>query len=114
MMTRDTLLQALQTLPDEASLTLTVRDLKAALDGPSGADLTVPELAKRFGRAASTIRSWLESGALRGYKLRGREWRVSAAAIAEFQVVEREGRPRKPTSQRGVTRLDAWRDEKTA
>lgn len=113
-MTRDTLLQALQSLPDEASLTLSVRDLRAALDGPSGADLTVPELAQRFGRAHSTIRSWLEAGVLRGYRLRGREWRVPLAAIAEFEQREREGRPRKPTSQRGVTNLGAWRGEKSA
>ena len=109
-MTRDTLLQALQSLPDEASLTLSVRDLRAALAGSSAADLTVPELAERFSRAASTVRSWLERGIMRGYRLRGREWRIPLAAVAEFEQREREGRPRKPTPQRGVTRLDAWRE----
>ena len=113
-MTRDALLQALQSLPDSASLTLSVRDLRTALDGPGGADLTVQEVARRFKRAPSTIRGWLERGILRGFRFRHREWRVSPAALAEFEQAERAGRPHKPRSQRGVTNLSAWREEGAA
>src|SRR5215475_7286848 len=46
-------------------------------------DFTVLQLAERFGRASSTIRTWCESGQLPGsYRLNGREWRIPLAAAA--------------------------------
>jgi len=54
-------------------------------------DLTVAELAQRFRRSPSTVRQWLESGQLEGYKLFGREWRVPAAAVVAFQERQRLG-----------------------
>lgn len=114
MNARDRLHQMAELMPPGSSVSITREDLLEALAGSGAADLTVGQVAARFGRALSTVRSWLEQGLLRGYRLRGREWRIPLAAVAEFEQREREGRPRKPTSQRGVTRLDAWRGEGAA
>lgn len=72
-------------------------------------DLTVADLAQRFRRHPSTIRQWLESGRLEGYKLLGREWRVPLAAVATFQDQQRHGRERRSSPTRGVPSLADWR-----
>lgn len=54
-------------------------------------DVTVAQIAQLFGRSPSTVRQWLESGALEGYKLFGREWRVPSGALAAFQRRQRTG-----------------------
>jgi excisionase family DNA binding protein len=56
------------------------------------ADLTVAELARLFGRKPSSVRGWLEAGLLEGYKLNGREWRVTPAAVEAFQDRQRDGK----------------------
>lgn len=49
------------------------------------ADMTVHQLATRLGRSDSTVRGWCVSGELEGaYKLKGREWRIPAAAARAF------------------------------
>lgn len=53
-------------------------------------DLTVDEVAEHFRRAPSTIRGWLFQGDLRGYKLNGRDWRVTRSALAEYEQRQRE------------------------
>ena len=80
-------------------------------DGPAtvAVDLTVTDLAQRFRRHSSTIRQWLESGRLEGYKLLGREWRVPLAAVAAFQDQQRHGRERRSSPTRGVPSLADWR-----
>ena len=105
---------AAEHLPPGSSITVTRETILEALAGSGAADLTVGQVAARFDRALSTVRGWLDRGILRGYRLRGREWRVPLAALAEFQAAEREGQPRRSNSQRGVTRLDTWRQEKSA
>jgi len=72
-------------------------------------DLTVTDLAQRFRRHPSTIRQWLESGRLEGYKLFGREWRVPLAAVAAFQDQQRHGRERRSSPTRGAPSLSDWR-----
>lgn len=62
-----------------------------AASGPSLVDLTVAQVAQLFGRAPGTVRQWLESGQLEGYKLFGREWRVPLAAVGAFQERQRMG-----------------------
>ena len=47
-------------------------------------DLTVVKVADETNRAPSTVRGWLISGALRGYKLNDRDWRVPRAALREY------------------------------
>jgi transposase-like protein len=79
-------------------------------------DYTVAQVAKRFGRDASTVRLWIRQGAFTGaYLFRQREWRIPAAVVLEYEAQERaagaperrvtqvRGRIRKPTS------LSAWR-----
>lgn len=106
----------LVTLPREAFLDVLgggVGDGAAATGGersPAVAvDLTVADLAQRFRRHPSTIRQWLESGRLEGYKLFGREWRVPLAAVAAFQDQQRQGRERRSSPARGAQSLADWR-----
>jgi excisionase family DNA binding protein len=46
--------------------------------------IPVPEAARRLGCDPSTVRKFLRSGQLTGYKL-NREYRVHASSIREFQ-----------------------------
>ena len=74
------------------------------------ADLTVAELAARFGKRPSTVRAWVERGEFPGaYRLHGREWRIPAAALATFEAQARSSS--KPERQgRGKTvNLGSWR-----
>lgn len=86
----------------------------AAVEQPV-TDLTCEAVARALGRTASTVRGWLVSGMLRGYKLRGREWKVPPAEVERFLAAERSrpaGAPRPRSSQRQGSRmadLTAWR-----
>ncbi len=100
----DDLRQAAELLPAGASVTLTREALLAAIG--TGRDettqvlrdeLTVTDLAAQFQRSASTVRGWIEAGRFPGaYKLRGRDWRVTRAAVDVFRAHER-GRPSQQT-----------------
>ncbi len=108
--------------PRVASVLLSKEALLGALDavpGPpddspeAGADLTIEQVARRFGRSRSTIRGWIVSGLLpKAYRLRGREWRVPHEALAEFEAVERHGRPQGGPSGRKGEALSDWRRER--
>ncbi len=53
-------------------------------------DLTIQDLAKMFGKRPSTVRAWVERGDFAGaYKLHGKEWRVPADSVREFQEQQR-------------------------
>src|SRR2546425_13109605 len=104
----------LVTLPREALLGVLGGgggDRAAGGDGSPlvAVDLTVTDLAQWFRRHPSTIRQWLESGRLEGYKLLGREWRVPLAAVAAFQDQQRHGRERRNSPARGAPSLADWR-----
>ena len=106
----------LVTLPREALLDVLGGrggDGAAATGGdgspPVAVDLTVTDLAQRFRRHPSTIRQWLESGRLEGYKLFGREWRVPLAAVAAFQDQQSHGPEREGSLARGAPSLGDWR-----
>ena len=106
----------LVTLPREALLDVLGGrggDGAAATGGdgspPVAVDLTVTDLAQRFRRHPSTIRQWLESGRLEGYKLFGREWRVPRAAVGAFQDQQRHGRKRGSSPARGALSIADWR-----
>ena len=49
-------------------------------------------VAKFFGRSPSTIRTWIRAGRLEAYRFRGSEYRITHAALEEFQDQERNGR----------------------
>lgn len=57
-------------------------------------DQTVKQVAERFGRQASTVRTWAERGLLPGaYRLNGREWRIPSSAIAALQKSQAAAAP---------------------
>jgi len=106
-------LAALVASVDEGQvISVPVRWLRALLGGELAeqgeVDLTVEEVAKMFGRHPNTIRGWLQSGELRGYKLKGKEWRVPRAAIGEFQTRQADPRLPEPAAA-GTADLSAWR-----
>ncbi|MEX2527039.1 MAG: helix-turn-helix domain-containing protein [Gemmatimonadota bacterium] len=92
--------QLVAALPSNSSaVTLTRADLIAwtqdLVADPLGEDdrhLTVAEVAKKTGRATSTVRSWLIAGELTGYKLNNRDWRIPPSALRDYL----EGQAHKP------------------
>ena len=73
------------------------------------ADLNVPQVAQLFGRSANTVRRWIGTGELEAYKLLGREWRITPAALRAFQIKQREGRLASRSGNRRATPLSDWR-----
>ena len=93
MTARDRLRQLASALPsDDSAVTFTRAGLVALLDedddgdatATSVRDLTVEEVAEEMHKAPSTVRGWLISGALRGYKFSNREWRVTRSALRDY------------------------------
>ncbi len=122
----------LASLPPDTVVPVLARDLLelpiagASPEGPSAgslsrADMTVADLAQRYGRSKATCRAWVEAGRFPGaYRLHGnREWRVPPTGLQQFEQAERQRgagkelaspvrRPGKPVN------LSAWRSERTA
>jgi len=85
-------------------------------------DLTVAQVAARYGRAPSTVRGWCEANRFAGaYRLNGREWRIPPSALESFDATQRRGHspaqpgatgPTRQGSRRGKRRLTlgAWRE----
>ena len=97
---------------DHSAVTITRADLVALLEGDSGdpgvgspRDLTVEEVADQTSRAPSTVRGWLISGALPGYKLNDRDWRVPCAALREYLEAQATQAGESP----GEVDITAWR-----
>lgn len=98
---------------DRSSITLTKADLVGLLEDSEGdspsegmRDLTVEEVAAETQRAPSTVRGWLLSGQLRGYKLNRRDWRIPTAALHEYL----EAQSREPeTDDGGPVDIATWR-----
>jgi len=77
------------TLPREAVLALVAIAPASAVEAPSAADLTVEQTARAFGKAPSTIRTWLGRGEFPGaYRLHANEWRIPASAITSLQQTQ--------------------------
>lgn len=75
-------------------------------------DLTVSEVAAELGRQPSTVRGWLGSGDLDGYKLNGREWRVAPEALRAFMDDQRaRGPSRGGGGGSRAADLSSWREE---
>jgi excisionase family DNA binding protein len=112
---RDRLERMIEPLPDDASVLLPVRTVREWLGAPDPdagdliVDLTADQVAEELGRSVGTIRDWLLRGELRGYKLRGREWRVTRAAVREFLDSEREQGNGRSTGRRQQERTDLGR-----
>ena len=87
---------------------------QVALSDPPPADLTVADVAARFGRKRSTVRGWLDRGLIpEAYRFRGREWRVPLASLTTFEANQRGHRvatEAAPTSSaRTTVDLGRWR-----
>ena len=108
MTLHDRLRQLASALPsDDSAVTITRADLVALLERDSREtevgstrDLTVEEVADETSRAPSTVRGWLMSGALRGYKFNNRDWRVPRAALSKTPGAT----SRRPQLVRRITR----------
>ena len=90
----DRLARMIDGVPDSASITLPVEVVKGWLsENGSGLDHdhTVEEVAKFFDRSPATIRAWIRAGRLDAYHFRGNEYRITHAALEEFQDQERHG-----------------------
>ena len=87
-----------------------------AATAAASADLTVAEVAVRFGRQGSTVRGWLERGLIGGaYRFQGREWRIPLASLTAFEADQRTGKTERPSGASATRRgrpvdLGAWRD----
>jgi hypothetical protein len=121
---RMTLLELAQAVSPDQAISIPAKWLIEALASaaPAGAvakvtagepaiDLTVAQVAVRFGKASSTIRAWLEAGEFPGaYKLHAREWRVPIAAIAAFQAHHQGAPAKEPQPLPSSGRLSGWRE----
>jgi hypothetical protein len=100
---REWLLELLEDLPSAA-----VRS------DPEPADLTVAEVAARYGRSPSTVRGWIVRGALTGvYKFQNREIRIPLAALATFEANQRTVETPRPAAPHRASRVD-WTAYKRA
>jgi len=73
-----------------------------------GVDLSVQQVAVLYGKSPNTIRRWLESRQLEGYKLFGKQWRISRGMLAAFQEDQRRAATEGGRANRRKP-LDAWR-----
>lgn len=120
---RRTLLAMVTAMPSGSAVTLPVDWLRDQLDSgspPADAitfepDLTVDEVASKLHRRPSTVRNWCQQGRLEAYRLHGREWRISPAALVAYQQRQRREATAPPKSaRRKPVRLGQWRDEAAA
>lgn len=70
------------------------------------ADLTVKQVAAHFERKPQTVLDWIKKGELRAYLFKGREYRITPAALEEFTQAQRSSKPRKHI---GRSELTSWR-----
>src|SRR5690349_14459758 len=113
MTVADRIRSIVATLPEGASVTLSVESLRGWLDGDDGLslsdDLSVSDVAAKFGRAESTVRNWCAQGLLPGaYRVNGREWMVPLSAVRAFKGARKE-RPLPGASATEAYDLGAWR-----
>ena len=101
-------------MPDDGSISLPVTWLRNLLDAEGdspGTDrlLTLEEAGNIVGRSASTVRTWLNTGQLDGFKLNGRSWRIRESALRNFIERQEAGEHEPPTVRNGSIDLGAWR-----
>jgi excisionase family DNA binding protein len=114
---RERLMAIAELLPARARVSFSRADLdELTSNGPamkkpsySNLDYTVAEVAQRHGRSPQTVRDWIKSGELQAYRFKDREWRITPAALAEFEGRQRNGQARERSASPG-TDLSAWRD----
>ena len=100
-------------MPADGSVSLPVAWLRELLEAEGaepgmGRLLTLEEAGKIVGRSPSTVRTWLNTGALDGFKLNARSWRVRESALQSYLKRQESGEP--TVSDTGPVDLDAWRE----
>jgi excisionase family DNA binding protein len=104
-------------LPEGSALVLSAAALESLLDpqpvseGCCPQDMTVKEVAETLKRSVQSVRRLIRSGELDAYSFRGREYRVTQAALHAFLEAERHGSSQNPHIKRVTGRADlgAWR-----
>ena len=102
-------------MPADASVTLSVawlRELLGAEGDSDGMDclLTIDEAGEVMGRSPSTIRTWLNTGRLDGFKLNARSWRIRESALRSFIERQESGGHEAPTIRSSSSvELGDWR-----
>ena len=111
----DRLRAIVESMPADASVTLSVAWLSGLLaaEGDSASMdrlLTLEETAEIVGRSPSTVRTWLNTGRLDGFKLNARSWRIRESALRTF-IARQEAGEHEPATVRslGTVDLGAWR-----
>ena len=89
-------------MPEGGSVSLPVTWLRDLLDAEgdspgTGRLLTIEEAGEVVGRAPSTVRTWLNTGRLDGFKLNGRAWRIRESALRSFIERQESGEHEPPT-----------------
>ncbi len=90
---RTALLAMVENLPPDEPVTVPAGWIQAVLvteASPLNVDLSGAAVAELLGRSPVTIAGWCRLGLFPGcYRLRGREWRIPAAALDAFQRGQR-------------------------
>ncbi len=106
------ILQIVDALPSsDSSVTLTraaLAGMVAESEAVETSDLTVDQVAEQTQRAPSTVRGWLIDGDLRGYKLNGKDWRVTRSALREYLDAQ-TSKEKVVVKERGPVDISAWR-----
>ena len=90
----DRLTRMIDGVPEGASITLPVDSVRDWLNETGSGldqDLTVKEVGEFFHRSPQTIRAWIREGRLHAYHFCGNEYRITNAAVEEFQDQQRDG-----------------------
>ena len=105
-----------EALPEGASITLSSDALRSLLETDADErslphDVTVDEVADLLDRSPQTVRRWIRDGVLDAYTLRGREYRITAAALRNFRAREQTAaeQPPEPPGTHATKQLGAWR-----
>ena len=103
-------------MPDGGSVSLPVTWLRNLLDAEddslgTGRLLTLEEAGDIVGRSPSTVRTWLNTGQLDGFKLNARSWRIRESALRSFIERQESGEHEPPTVRSpGAVDLGTWRE----
>jgi len=106
-----------EALPEGASITLSSEALHSLLETDADEsrtlahDMTVEETANHLDRSPRTVGRWIREGELDAYSFRGREYRITAAALRNFIAREQTAAERPPQSPGAHVKkqLGAWR-----
>ncbi len=106
-----------EALPEGASITLSSEALRSLLETDADEsstlahDMTVEQVAMHLERAPQTVRRWIREGDLEAYSFRGREYRITAAALQDFIARQQTAPDRTPSTPpvHLANQLGAWR-----